>query len=280
MEVTNAITKIANNVIRANPISADDYIQDGLIYCGKCNTPKQCKEKLFGNDVILPIICECQKAEFDRRLEQEAQIRLEEHIRRLRSECFPKGSMYHQDTFDKADVNNGLVKAAKAYCDRWNEFSLNGKGLMFYGSCGTGKTFLAACIANRLIDNGVQVRFTTLSKIAAKLQSCYDAREEIYDELRTIPLLIIDDFRAERQTEFMQEITFEVINGRSEARRPLIVTTNLTNEDIKAPKDITSERIISRLIEMTVPLEVTGEDKRALKARSEYAYNKAMLYDE
>lgn len=280
MDTSKAIAKIAEIVIEANPITSDDYIKDGLIYCGKCHTPKQCKEKLFGNDAILPIICECQKAEFERRLEREAQIRLEERIKQLRNECFPKGSMYHQDTFDKADTENGLVKATMMYCDRFKEFEISGKGLMLYGGCGTGKTFLAACVANRLIDRGIQVKFTTLSKIAAQLQSCYEGRSEIYDELRTIPLLIIDDFKAERQTEFMQEITFEVINGRSEARRPLIVTTNLTNEDIKAPKDITSERIISRLIEMTVPLEVTGDDKRAVKARAEYAYNKSMLYDE
>jgi DNA replication protein DnaC len=60
----------------------------------------------------------------------------------------------------------------------------------------------------------------------------------------------------------MQEIVFNVIDSRYRAGLPLIVTSNLTAEEIKNPADISYQRIFSRLLEMCVPIEVKGEDRR------------------
>lgn len=262
---------------RNNPIYDTDYTgDDGLIYCGNCNTPKQCRINLFGEEMTVSALCQCQ-AEADRLKKQ--QLKEQQHrerIARMRLDCFPKYSRYDEMTFAGSDMTEELQKAKK-YCDKFSEFKDKGKGLLLYGPCGTGKTHIAACIANELIDQGVPVLFTTMAKIVNRLQSSFDGRRELFDELRQVPLLIIDDFRAERSTEFMQETTYEVINGRTESGLPLMVTTNLTNADFKQAHDIQTERIISRILDITIPLEIKGADKRRERVKSEYAEDKLML---
>ena len=73
---------------------------------------------------------------------------------------------------------------------------------------------------------------------------------------------MIDDLSTERKTEYMQEIVFNVIDSRYRAKLPIIVTTNLTREELLNPADLTYQRIFSRLFEMCTPIEVSGKDRR------------------
>ena len=80
-------------------------------------------------------------------------------------------------------------------------------------------------------------------------------------------LLIIDDLAAERNTEYMKEIVTTVIDERYRSGRPLIVTTNMTGQEMKNPADIGTDRILSRLFEMCDPVEVVGIDRRKEKLK-------------
>lgn len=277
--ISEKMTEYFTAAARLNARQDGDYIgEDGLLYCGKCKTSKQVKGRFMGEDIIYPCMCDC-KAEEEREKERQARARQRErYIDELRHNAFPRYSEYSLMTFDNADNSNEKqMNAARRYCEQFKEFEREGKGLLLYGNCGTGKSYIAACIANRLIDNGIQVMFTTLSKISNRLQRTYDGKGEIYDELRHVPLLILDDFRSERSTEFMQEVAFEVVNGRIEANRPLIVTTNLTAAEIKGNKDRAEQRIMSRLLQITIPIEFEGEDKRIEAGKRDYAADKARL---
>ena len=77
-------------------------------------------------------------------------------------------------------------------------------------------------------------------------------------------MLIIDDYGAERNSQFALQNVFDVINRRWESGKPLIVTTNLELDAIRTSGegDITRARINDRLLEMCKPIHVVGESKR------------------
>ena len=90
-------------------------------------------------------------------------------------------------------------------------------------------------------------------------------------------LLVIDDLAVERDTEYAAEIVQNVIDSRYRAGKPLIVTTNLQLSEILQPKDIKRKRLFSRLKEMCLPIEVTGNDRRDKQFYQNYAEYSDML---
>jgi DNA replication protein DnaC len=105
----------------------------------------------------------------------------------------------------------------------------------------------------------------------------FEGKQAYYDSLNKFPLLILDDLSAERKTEYMQEIVFNVIDSRYRANLPLIVTTNLTSEELKHPSDISYQRTFSRLLEMCLPVNVEGKDKRLEKLKADIQPMKRLL---
>lgn len=276
--VTDILSGIMAAAAETNRPQDGDYIgDDGLIYCGKCHTSKQCKHIFCGREVISPCVCDCAKARHEAenaRLEQEQRILMTE---RYRDEAFLPGSVYRNARFENAE-DTPIIRAAREYVRRFDESEPGEKkGLMLYGTTGAGKTYAAACIANALIDNGLSVVMTTMSRIANKLQSSFEGKNEYLDKLASVSLLILDDFYAERQTEFMAETTFEVINARCEARKPLIITTNMSRTDIQnARNDIKSNRLMSRIVDNCHLIECIGDDRRVQAARADHEYYKAL----
>ena len=268
---SNYIESLAERTKTAIKERETDYRdKDGFLVCGNCNTRKEI-EVVFPWGKIRPYcLCECEKAKQDREREEEERKQREERIQRLRTNAFPDGSL-EDCTFDRAsDPNNKLILAMQRYVDNFNKFRTEGKGLLLYGSVGTGKTFLSACTANAIIDKGIPVLMTSVSYIANKLMGMFEGKNEYIESLNTYPLLVLDDLGAERNTEFMNEVVYTIINSRYKARLPLMVTTNLTTEQLKAPTDVTMARTYSRVLEMCFPIKVEGVDIRREKARNEY----------
>ena len=177
-------------------------------------------------------------------------------------------------TFENDDGQSSqIIMVAKNYVENFKKMREDGKGLLLFGTVGTGKTFAAACIANALIDKGYPCLMARLSDIA---QGIFDGDFTCHD-FNKYPLLILDDLGAERKTEYMQEIVFSVIDSRYRARLPLIVTSNLTAEAIKNPADIAYQRIFSRLLEMCLPVECNGEDRRRKILKRDFGQYKDLL---
>lgn len=257
-----------------------DYLDDGgNICCGVCRQPRQFDSVLLGEPVKVHIPCECERAERERRLEEEAARRLAEQIERNRAACFPAGGRFTEMSFENADdCDAPAFKAAERFCERFDDFTRLGKGVIFFGAVGCGKTFLAACIANRLLDQGTRVIFTNLPRIVNRLQASFEGRNELFDELNRVPLLVLDDLRAERRTEFMTETLFNIIDGRYNSGLPLVVTTNMTAAELKqSGGDLSLDRVTSRLLEMCHPVEVTGQDRRREKLKSTFSETAALL---
>lgn len=261
----------------ANIVEGDYVGEDNLYYCGKCHTRKQTIVNMFGKTKIVPCICECRAAEIKAEEEARKQREFFEKVMRLRRVGFPEKAM--QDwTFANDDGSNPkMTNAMKNFVEHFPTFREEGKGLLLFGSVGTGKTFLAACVANELISKGIPCLVTNFARIANEVQGMFEGKQQYYDNLNSFPLLVIDDLSAERKTEYMQEIVFNVIDARYRANLPLIVTTNLTREELLNPANITHQRIFSRLFEMCTPVEVIGKDRRQQALREDIGKMKNLL---
>lgn len=255
----------------------DDYIKDGLLYCGKCNTPKQCRIELFGRVRTPFCLCACEKAAQDLETQRIKQREKMQAVLRMRRMGFPDVELSRW-TFDKDDgTNEQITKVAHNYVDNFTEMKKRGKGLLLFGNVGTGKTFAAACIANALIDKGYPCLVTNFARLVNTIAGMYDGKQEYIDSLNKFDLLVIDDLASERDTEYMGEIVQNIIDSRYRAGLPLIVTTNLTADELKHPQEMRKRRIYSRLFEMCVPLEVKHKDRRKEKLIADYDDLSALL---
>ena len=268
---------IAKATAASNPILEGDYVKDGLWYCGKCNTPKQCAVNFLGVVKFPFCLCKCEKEKRD--LAEQEVKRLEElrRISETRKLGFPDDEMATW-TFDKDDgANPEIMKIARNYVANFGKMQQRNKGLLLFGTVGTGKTFAACCIANALIDKGYSALVTNFARLANTLQGLREDRQDYIDKLNAVNLLVIDDLAAERQTEYMQETVFNIIDSRYRSGRPLIITTNLTADELKNPADISRKRIYSRLFEVCIPFEVKGMDRRAESLKREYGEFRELL---
>ena len=256
-----ALEARANGAIKTEE---GDYIKDGLLYCGKCHTPKQCKVTAFDKTFYPKCLCECE-IEREAKAKEEADKRdLLERIKRYRKMGFPESQMQHW-TFENDDQSRPkLTEMAKRYVNHFDTFYKEGKGLLLYGDVGTGKTYIACMIANALIDKGYPVLVTNFARILNTLQGTFE-RQEYLDSLNQFKLLVIDDLGVERDTGFAKEQVFNIIDSRYRAGKPMIITTNLSMQKLATESDLSDKRVYDRIIERCFPVEVSGESRRIKK---------------
>ncbi|MCI7146939.1 MAG: ATP-binding protein, partial [Firmicutes bacterium] len=145
----------------------------------------------------------------------------------------------------------------------WKDMQQRNIGYVLMGPVGTGKSFFAGCIANALMEQGIAVMMTNFSRILNELTKPYADKNEFISHLVYYPLLIIDDLGIERNSEFALEMIYNIIDRRYCIKKPLIVTTNLSYQDMtRTDLDMDHQRIYSRLMEMCLPIIYQGQDQR------------------
>lgn len=246
-----------------------DYVKDGLLYCGKCHTPKQHRGLFLGAEKIVPCICKCKKTELDEEEKRRQWEKQQERIKQQRRTGFPESDMQGW-TFAADDGKNPRVmRAMQNYVDKFPRFKEQGKGLLLHGGIGTGKTYAAACIVNALIDAGRACLMTNFARVLNTLWNI-ENKQAYIDSLNQFDLLVLDDLGAERRSEYAQEQVFNVIESRYRAKLPLIITTNLTMQELTAPDNIGNGRIYDRVLEMCHPVEIAGSSRRRQKVASDF----------
>lgn len=251
--------------------------EDGLLYCGKCHTPVQCRITFEGKERIMPCICKCQKEERER---QEQRMKEEEqllYVRRLKAAGIQERHL--QDWTFASATDTPSIQMAKRYTENWKKVKAENLGLLLWGDVGTGKSFLAACIANALLEKGVPVLMTNFSKILNQMGAMYsDERYRYIASFNRFSLLIIDDLGIERNTEYALEQVYAVIDERYKTGLPLIITTNLTISQLRNPEDVAHARIYSRVLEMCTPVHVPGHDRRTTIEKTKQELVKEVLF--
>lgn len=151
-----------------------------------------------------------------------------------------------------------------------NTFKKDYRNLFFYGTVGTGKSFLSGCIAKELIELGQSVIYFSASQLFEYLSITsfdYKNKEELYnlyDDLYNCDLLIIDDLGTETQRANVSSRLFSCLNERHLRKKSSIISTNLSLEELR---NRYSERIFSRITSNYDVCKLSGPDIRMYKKR-------------
>ncbi|MEW6181919.1 MAG: ATP-binding protein [Bacillota bacterium] len=145
-----------------------------------------------------------------------------------------------------------------------------GEGLIFTGQVGTGKSFLACCIANALLEAGKEVLFVVVPDFLDEIRATYDeesdvplSEHELLGLARGTPLLILDDLGAFTYTDWARQKIYSILNHRLNHRLPVVITTNVALEELE---EYLGARTTSRIIEICRPYRLMVEnDIRAVR---------------
>lgn len=177
---------------------------------------------------------------------------------------------YQWKFFDAFESTNNLTSKAKnmAY-DIVRKFPDVRKGLFLWGNPGTGKTLLSSIILTELvIRHAVEGRFIKISRtFFNRLRATFVEGSETYGSARAIEqelemadVLVVDDFGVQRDSAWEQETLYNLVDARYEAEKFTIFTSNV--DPRRSLPEVAGGRILSRIKEMCVITELSGQDYR------------------
>lgn len=271
-EIISNIIDNANKAAKQQvPTQQNDYLnKDGILICGKCNTPKQKRlsiskdNALFEiyNNRIVSIHCKCQQEK-----QKQDEIKQKQQDTNRLIERFRKQGIldvnYLKYTFDNDDnKNQSVTNMCKKYAKNFSQMYQRNKGLIFCGPVGTGKTFFACCIANEVLLQAKSILITNIPSLVSKMGFSKEEKHYILNQIANVSLLVIDDLGVERDSAYSIEKVYEIVDTRYRSGKPLIVTTNMSFKDIKNCSELSHKRIYDRITQMCYPIAVLGSSRR------------------
>lgn len=261
--VEHIIEQTAQKVKENQNLQNTDYLDaEGLCWCGICGERKENRYKVLGHERILPCLCRCDREKVEAQKEEERKQDFAIKVSNLKSVGLTE-PRFREWRFENDNGSTPKLDIARQYVENWKDMQQRNIGYVLMGPVGTGKSFFAGCVANRLMEQGIPVMMTNFSRILNELTKPYADKNEFISHLVSYPLLIIDDLGIERNSEFALEMIYNIIDRRYCIKKPLIVTTNLSYQDMtRADLDMDHQRIYSRLMEMCLPIIYQGQDQR------------------
>lgn len=261
------------------PLREGEYRdKSGLLYCNQCRTPRQKRIEILGRTMEPRCMCACQTADYARQEQVRKHREFLDMVSRNRSIGLPDPELRKHTFANDLGYNPKQIEMAKNYVRHWEEFRETASGLLLWGDVGTGKSFLAGCIANALLDKGVPVIMTNFARLLNQLTDMYAGDRNAYiDNFKRYPLMIIDDLGVERNSEFAREQVFSVIDNRYRSQLPMIVTTNLSLQELQHPADLSRARIYDRILERCTPIRVNDQNIREQNKKANIESAKQIL---
>jgi DNA replication protein DnaC len=165
---------------------------------------------------------------------------------------------YTIDNFKPSSDTEKVIKTIKGYVDDFKDIYDQGIGIFLLGPTGSGKTHLAAAIANAIIQKytlrnytnqrGPWVKYWNTTSLYRRIQSLFNNQssesDDIIEECENAHLLILDDVGAEKPSEWTRATFYDLLNFRIDELQPTILTSNLKLSEIE---EILGSRVASRL---------------------------------
>lgn len=238
-----------------------------LKHCSECSGLIYCQNRLEGH-VMFPeakgnqIIFSYTPCKYEKeRIKKEAN-------RMTRDKELSMASLSDIDVTDKnrSDVIKWLIN----FCDKYDKNG-NFKGLYLHGTFGCGKTYLISAVLNELSKKRVSTEIVYLAELLRDLKSDFDTFGDRIEYLENVDVLLIDDIGAEKVTEWSRdEILGTILQHRMNNYKTTFFTSNLNIEELEThliinsniDEKIKAKRIIERIKQLTVDMELIGENKR------------------
>lgn len=238
------------------PEKAESRSSQDLIDCPVCGGIGYTLQDEGGYEVAVPCRCLPQRILRDRiRF-----LNLPLSLANMRLKDFSLG-VYSRES---KPIAMAACQAIKYYLDNFDQMRTEGKGLYLYSAKkGSGKTRMAASIANDLIHNhDISVKFMTSPAILDEIKSSWGSKEyterQILDMLFMVPVLVVDDFGAEKATDWTNDRFYQIINERYTNNRITIFTSNMSLRNLKYDDRIT-DRIKEKCLQIDFPEESVRE---------------------
>lgn len=275
MEIIKQVITANMQTFANTELQDDEYIENELIHCKNCRTPRQTIVNPFGKDLKVRCICKCQAEERDREEQRQRDIDKQVKLEKLKVNSL-LGTRYQNNTFEKTERGHNksfdeALARCKRYCDIADEVLKKGYGIYIYGDKGTGKTHLTSCMAHELISQYKQVLFTNFFEIGKAIRSTFNgngSETDLINKFSNIDFLFIDDIGTERVVStngedlWLQEKIFDVINKRYNNMKPTIFTSNHNLQELITDRGI-MDKTVDRIAEMsTAILEIKGASYR------------------
>lgn len=222
--------------------------------CGCSTAPRRIE--IAGIVKYVPVICKCEAAAIRAREEEERA-----YSRRQKLESLFKqsrlGDRFKACTFKNYPRIPETERIYNALLGYTENFSQNrSKSILLLSHPGTGKTYLASCIVNRLVSMGIAAIFIVVPDLLNQIRATYnrdnqETEERIMYGLCDCDLLVLDDIGAERhrdKEDWGTEKLYSIINSRYNNMKATIFTTNCSMKELA---DKLGDRTFSRICEMT-----------------------------
>lgn len=240
-------------------LSASGYPEDYLQYHYFCDI---CRDTGYHEGVR----CRCMKELLERytieELNSHCSIAMHD-FNEFRLDYYSASPM--ADGESQRDKMRRVYETCLRYTSSFNENApQDSPSLYFYGRTGLGKTFLSSCIAKNLIDRHCIVVYGSATNLLHRIEEerFRKAEGDTTSILLEAELLILDDLGAEFKTTFTESVVYEVVNERINNRRPTIISTNKSLQEMYKTYN---ERIASRLVGNYIPIQFYGGDIRQIK---------------
>ena len=161
-----------------------------------------------------------------------------------------------------------VYRDALMFCEIFDDES---KNLYFYGKAGTGKTFTAGCIANKLISKGYSVLYQSAYKLCQFMEDFKfgridrNANIQSFENIYNCDLLIIDDLGTEFSTAYTCSVLFDILNTRILNKKSTVISSNLSLDNLTKKY---TDRVASRIIGYFDIMRFTGDDIRIAKKQN------------
>lgn len=284
----NIAAKGIKNQVR-NPGDYED--EEGLLVCGVCGEQRQKfidfaapteDDPNHTKKLKVATMCRCEREVEERRKREKQNEEDMERIRKLKKTSLmdEKLSGATFGNFKPTKYNARNLKLCQRYAEKFDLMLEKNQGLLFWGDVGTGKSFAAACIANYLLERKIPVIMTSFVKLLEVIQASREEEPAILNRLGYAKLVIFDDLGAERGTDYALEKVYNIIDSRYRKGLPMILTTNLTIEEMKRDMDTRYSRIYDRIFEICYPMQFTGPSWRKTEASRRFDEMKKLLEED